>query len=156
MLAALALLAAVPHGGCGVLPWYEAASAPPVTQLLTAGTSAPARPAAAPLPRSRRIAIGVLGGLAAVSLAGAIVMTSLDGRQATSDGCAYQGQPTRPERCVWDLRVGYGIGYGVTAGLLAGLAGVLLWPAPAEGSVPPARLSPPLPPLPLSPAPKEP
>ncbi|MFO0576902.1 MAG: hypothetical protein U1A78_23105 [Polyangia bacterium] len=81
------------------------------------------------LSRGRKVAAGILGGLTALALGGAVTMSALDG--AYYGDCRYAGA-TRPG-CVLNLSPGYAsIGYALSALLGASTVAVLAVPASAE------------------------
>lgn len=81
------------------------------------------------LSHERKVAAGVLGGLAAITLATSIALTVINGRH-TGDLCMYDAQPDRPAemRCNLNTTAFYGTGYALTGGLLIGLGFTLFWP----------------------------
>lgn len=82
------------------------------------------------LSRNRKIAAGVLGSLALLSLGTGIALTVLDGRE-TPGQCALPGSgpsSSSVTTCVYDTRAGYALAYGATGALTVGLILALALP----------------------------
>lgn len=97
----------------------------PNGQIPPAPPISPPKSFVSKLTLQRKLALGVIGGLAGVALITSIAWAATDGRPAGENA---ECGPTQPQICVYDNRLRYGAGFGVTGALTLGIIGVLAWP----------------------------
>jgi hypothetical protein len=97
----------------------------PTGQIPPAPPISPPKRFVSKLTLQRKIALGVMGGLAGAALITSITLVATHRQPAGPNASC---GPTEPQICGYDNRLYYGLGFGATGALTLGIVGALVWP----------------------------